>query len=289
MGYMDVAAVTELYQEVNVEYYLREYDDLLLGRRKSFSSSLMSKTHGSQLCAELLKVIFERYLHWTPIQVRDCLDQNYIKLLKLDTLINRLSCPPEVDRRREFYYVAWNLYPSTINVTPEGLIAKLYKEVVTGDIPKYPKGYFEGNDGRLRAKILFKTMANEYLPRFANKEELYAFFASNRGSTCLNNYKLGVPLREYYDSPLDYLHDALSERQKDWDLYEKYSKMVSTKPDDTHVNFSDYTTPLSQIRRPKTAQELEAEDADAGLSICMDDVVVPTQQSGEILVPLEVS
>lgn len=221
--------------DIDVKYYLREYDDCMMGRRKSFSSAMMAKGQGPHLCAELLRLIFQYYMHWTPVRVRDILDKRYIDALHIEPLINRIPCPPEVNPKKEFYYVAWYLYPETVNVKPAELIIKLYMDVVNGNLVKFPKGYFDGNLGYIRARLLFLTMVREFLPKFESLEAMYAYFASEKGRQCINAYKLSVPLRELYGSPLAYMHDSLAGTQKDEDLYEKYSANVKRSKDDTFI------------------------------------------------------
>lgn len=210
---------------VDPSYYLKEYDDVLMGRRKTYSSALMAKEQGSRTCEELLRAIFELYLHWTPEEVRDKLTPDVVKTLKIHPLITRLPCPPELNPKTDLYYVAWYLYPETRNASDADLILKLYTDLMDGAIKKFPGGYFDGNDGYLRARILFMTMVREYMPPFQNIESMYAYFASPDGKRCLSKYKLIIPLRELYGSPLAYLHDALPWSQKDEDLYEKYSAL----------------------------------------------------------------
>lgn len=211
---------------VRPSYYLKEYDDVMMGNRKTFSSALMSKEQGPALCTELLKSIFTLYLNWTPEQVRDQLTPEIVKTMKLWPLVKRLPCPPELNPQKELYYVAWHLYPQTRNVKAPELIIKLYTDLMEGRAKKFPSGYFDGNDGHLRARILFLTMVREYLPPFDGIESMYAFFAGVNGKRCINQYKLTIPLRELYGSPLAYLHDALPDWQKDEELYEYYNAML---------------------------------------------------------------
>lgn len=232
--------------DVDVKYHLREYDDCLMGNRKSYSSALMAKGQGPHLCAELLRLIFKYYMHWSHTDVRDRLNKEYIEALRIEPLVNRIPYPPEVNPKKEFYYVAWYLYPETVNVKPAELVIKLYMDIINNNLVKFPKGYFDGNIGYIRARLLFLTMVREFLPPFDCLERMYAFFASDKGRQCINAYKLAVPLRELYSSALDYMHDSLSDWQKDDDLYEKYSKIARVNEDDTHilVGPAAYLTPV---------------------------------------------
>lgn len=218
--------ITSAVQRVEPEYYLREYDDVLMGRRKTYSSALMAKEQGAVMCAELLRDIFKYYLKWSPIEIRDKLTPEVVAQMKIQPLIKRIPCPPEVDAQKELYYVAWYLYPETRNVKEPELIIKLYTDIINGKVKKFPSGYFDGNAGYLRARILFLTMVREFLPPFTSLDGLYGFFASSEGKKCINHYKLTIPLRELYGSALAYLHDALPWAQKSEILYEKYRKQI---------------------------------------------------------------
>lgn len=217
---------------VNPSYYLKEYDDVLMGRRKTYSSALMAKEQGPRMCAELLRVIFKNYLHWSPEEIRDKLTADIVERMKLGPLVRRIPCPAEVDANSELYYVAWYLYPETRNVTEPELIIKLYTDVLNGVVKKFPGNYFDGNEGHLRARVLFLTMIREFLPPFRSIEHMYSFFASSEGKKCVCRYKLNVPLRELYGSALAFLHAALPANQKDEQLYERYSAQASGRNPD---------------------------------------------------------
>lgn len=247
--------------EVDIKYHLREYDDCLMGNRKSYSSALMAKGQGPYLCAELLRLIFKYYVHWNPTDVRDRLDKRYIDALKIEPLVNRIPCPPEVNPKKEFYYVAWYLYPETVNVKPAELVIKLYMDIINNNLVKFPKGYFDGNTGYIRARLLFLTMVREFLPKFDCLEAMYAYFASDKGRQCINAYKLSVPLRELYGSALDYMHDSLSDWQKDDELYEKYSKIVKVNDDDTHILVGPAAYQMPEEQAPGMIEEEPELDA----------------------------
>lgn len=214
---------------VDPQYFLKEYDDILMGRRRTYSSSLMAKEQGPRMCAELLRCIFELYYHWSPADVRDKLTAERVKTMRITPLVKRIPCPPEVNASKELYYVAWYLYPETRTVKTPELILKLYQDILDDKIKKFPSNYFDGNDGYIRARILFLTMVREFLPPFTSLEAMYAFFASPEGRACITKYKLSIPLRELYGSALAYLHDALPECQKDEWLYEKYNTIESRR------------------------------------------------------------
>lgn len=229
-----------LQRRVDTKYYLREYDEVLMGKRKTYSAACMNKSQGPNICAEMLRYIFPYYLKWTPEQVRDCLTPAVIRAMKLEPLINRIPAPPEINRETELYFVAWYLYPQTRNVSRSELIIKVYMDVVEERISKFPKNYFDGNDGYVRARLLLLVMIREFLA-FESVEEMYAFFGSDEGRKAISKYKLTVPLRELYSSPLDYLHDSLTEEQRDDRLYQKYKQKVKPKEGIAYIDMGSKT------------------------------------------------
>ena len=220
---------------VDARYYLREYDEVLAGKRKTYSASCMNKAQGAKTSADMLRYIFSYYMRWTPIQTRDCLTPEVVRAMRLESLINRIPSPPEVNRDTELYFVAWHIYPQTVNISKSELIIKVYMDVIEGRISKFPKSYFDGNDGYIRARLLLLTMIREFLS-FESVEDIYAFFSGDAGKRAINQYKLTVPLRELYSSPLDYLHDSLHHSQKNDELYRKYSQGVKRKEGGSYVD-----------------------------------------------------
>lgn len=228
--------VENISKEVDARYYLREYDEVLAGNRRNYSSACMSRNNGGKMIAEILDYIFRDYLHWSHTEARDCLTPEIVRVMKLDAFIKRIPCPPEVQPRLgELYYVAWYIYPETRNATRIDLVKKVYVDVLEGRISKFPKGYFDGNDGYSRARILLLTMIREFLS-FSSAEEMYAYFAGEEGQQAIREHKLSVPLRELYSSPLDFLHDALGEAQGNNELYVKYNAQVRRRADRGYID-----------------------------------------------------
>lgn len=220
--------------QIPTQLLFSEYDDVMLGNRKNFSAFFMGQERGDTTIKEALKYVFEHYLNWTHQQVRDCLTPEIVARMKLDALIRRLDCPPEVNLKTELYYVAWALYPETRNITDVELINKVYSELMSGKISKYPKFYFETSVAHVRAGVLLRHMINEYLPaKFSSVKELYEFFSNTPlARKVLITYRLGVPLKELYDTPLDYLHDSLSSKDKSEELYQQYLPVATTRKGD---------------------------------------------------------
>jgi hypothetical protein len=204
---------------------LSQYDEILAGRRKVCSAVVMSKSNGNKYTDEILRYAFEEYLGMSPREVRDRLTPEILTIMKLKPFIfSRISCPAELDAATELQYIAWHLYPETINAGNEQLAVKVYMEILAKKRKKYPKHFFDDAAGEGRAKILMKIMLNEYvIPNgVSGIEDLYRIFADTKAaSSLLAKHALRAPLASIYSSPLEYLHEALG-RQGDDELYEYY-------------------------------------------------------------------
>lgn len=164
---------------------LFEVDEILLGKRQHYSANFLDKTNGDINVYEALRYIFESYLEWSPTQVRDLLNMDIIHLMRMEAFINRVPCPPELERSRDFEYVAWFLYPETRNCNDRDLVVKVYQRLLAGEISRFPKGFFDGTyRGWFRARVAFQHMLIEFL-QFQDLDELYSFFASPDGKAAM--------------------------------------------------------------------------------------------------------
>lgn len=217
----DIALVNSLFCPEDI---LKQMDEIFIGNRKACSTLVMSREYGTRLTDTMLRYVFEDYLRMSPERVRDELTPVMVERFKLRPFIHkRIPCPAELDRETELQYIAWHLYPWTRNAEPYELIIKIYMEILQKKRKKYPKGFFDDAEGENRAKILLKTMINEYIcPE--SIDDLYTLFANDRVvMPILNKYALKAPLMCIYHSPLDYLHESLGD-QGDDELYAHHSR-----------------------------------------------------------------
>lgn len=241
----------------DIRAFLAEYDEVLIGKKKTYSAALMSKQHGTELCAALLKLIFAEYLNWTPYQIRDCLTLEIIKRMCLAPLINKIPCPQEVLRDKELYFVAGYLYPYTVKRDPHDprLVIKIYHDLLNGNIQKFPKEFFAASEeGRLRARILFRVMVKEFLSGyFGSYADMYHFFASSQGMRTIEKYKLKRAMQTWFSSPLEYLHESLRVSERTPELDALYESLCEDKENGKRVR--GYKGPVTEL--PETTENLD--------------------------------
>lgn len=197
---------------VSMQTFLNEYNEMLIGKRKSFSPMLLDKEFPEKTCAEILKVIFNKYFGWAPNQIRDCLTPEIASRMNLAPLIKRLPVPDGILEDKELCYVAWYLYPETKNISESDLVIRVYKHLMNGEIQRFPKNYFLSHLGSLRAKLIFRVAMHEYiLPKhsFNSLEELYTFFVSDKITAVINECKLTTMIKQKAGIPLNMFHMSI--------------------------------------------------------------------------------
>ncbi len=201
-----------------------EYEDVLLGKANCISPfHFENGPYFNETAAlDIIKYAVETYLKWDPYTMRDCLTLEIMNMLKLKPLLRYISFPPELNPKKDLFYIAWKLYPKQITYSTKQLILDVYKDVLSGKLKRFPKEFFTGAKGFLRASICLQY----FIENFAPKEDvphLYKYFAGPKISNDLKQYKLNIVCKDNFDSPIEYLHFSLPKEQKDESLYHFFS------------------------------------------------------------------
>jgi len=208
---------------MNKRIVLCEYDQILIGKKKSFAPTYFpfNDEQNEKLALDVFKYAVENYLEWTPEETKMYLNADIIKQMKLNFVTRFIRFPAELDPKKDFFYIAHLMYPDKIKYNTKELILNVYKKVLDGTLCKFPKEYKEGARGFMCAGVCFQYMLEQYF-QFSGIEELYEYFASSNGMKALKQYRLASMCSEMFESPLDYLHESLPNRQKNEFLYRRY-------------------------------------------------------------------
>lgn len=198
-----------------------EYGELLLGNRTTLPQSFFS-TNGSaaneQNALDLMRYAFETYLKWTPFELCDWLTWDILILLKLKYVMKYIRFPPELDPDKDLYYIACRLYPQTLRFSESDLTLAVYKKMLAGEIRKYPKEFFSGIEGMRRAGVCLAYAIEQFLP-VDNVYDLYEAFSKPSINQFLRKRKLMSVCSDLFGYPLDFLHAALPNQQKQPAMY----------------------------------------------------------------------
>lgn len=193
---------------------LMEYEDILLKKRKDFSSTYIGQNAAQKDIKELFRYVFENLLNWTPEMARDYLTMDIIKKLHLIRPLKKLECPPEINTEQDLFCVAWMVYPEQIHISRHELVLNVYQKILSNKLIKYPKKFFLESDGEVNACICLLYAINQEIS-YHNIEELYAFFGNRKKvMRFLRSVRLYVPCNSIFEYPIDFLHAALPENQK---------------------------------------------------------------------------
>ena len=193
---------------------IMEYEDILLGKRKDFSSEYMGKTTINKDIQAILKYVYEDLLHWTPQTIRDYNNPVLIEKLHLTRPVRKIDFPPELSPEDDLFYIAKFLYPDIIKCSKKNLTLRVYERVISGDLLKYPKKFFSDAEGELNLNICFQYAVSQHM-HVKSIEELYDFFADKeKGIEFLKENRLHNPFLDYYEYPIDLLHASLPTSQK---------------------------------------------------------------------------
>lgn len=200
---------------------LNEYEEVLIGNRKKISSHYFAfdKKGNERVAVGVIRYAVEKLLGWSPENAVQLLNQNYIHFMKLDQMIKYIAFPSDVSKE-DTDYILYLLYPKLINYDIQKYTLRVYKDVLNND-GRYPKDYMYGYLGMLRAKICLQySIKNNCI--FKSADELYKFFASRDCIKYLKKHKLYQLYVNFYETPLEYMHDSMPTSVRDNFLLHNY-------------------------------------------------------------------
>ncbi|RHB42220.1 hypothetical protein DW886_17020 [Enterocloster aldenensis] len=195
---------------------LYEYEQILLGNKTGFAPYYFKygDDTSQNYALYIIKFAVETYLGWDPWDFKNHYNQEISKQLKLEPLMKYIDYPPELDKTKDYYYLAALIYPEIINIDIKELVLRTYKDVLDGKLCKFPKEYLSGTKGMMRASICLQYMLSQNYT-FSSIKAMYKFFSEPAGSRALKKFRLSNICNEIYEHPLDYLHESLPKGQQD--------------------------------------------------------------------------
>jgi hypothetical protein len=203
---------------------IKDYENLLTkeeGVNLSASYFCYNTYNNHKLALVLFRYAIETVLNWSPMEVVNCLDIETIGRLNLLVPFKYLIFPEELNKRRDCFYVAHLLYPKVIPYNMREYVIISYKRVLSQETGKFSKSFFAGSEGELRACLCLQYLLKEYLT-FSSIEEIYYYFSTSKAIASLRQYRLAGVCSELFESPLEFLHMSLPNKQKNELYYQFY-------------------------------------------------------------------
>lgn len=206
------------------------YDRVLLNEKATLGKELFETTMNNrkeynpadeERALKIIRYAFEYYMEWTPEQIRVNIDEDILKKLKLDGIIQqRIRFPVELEPMDNLQYLVCRMYPDRYTYNRRQTIITYYDRVLSGEIKRFKKGFFTEEGGKYRAGICLQRML-QMTGQFRSVQEMYDLFSGTDGRKVLTRYKLGSAARDLYEFPLDFLHYSLPEGNRDYLYYER--------------------------------------------------------------------
>ena len=203
---------------------LAEYDDILLGKRNNFSGRFFNKevnvASNEENALYIMKYAFTHYLRWSPEDLEANLNYALMKKLRLLSLMRYIDYPVEYDKHKDFYYLVTLTFRKN-TVTIKSKTIHTYEKILSGEQKKYPKDYFLGSEGFVRAGVCLQYMI-EHFVHYETLNELYGLFASRRGTEILKENKLLNVAKDIFETPVDYFNFSIPKDQRNEELFHYY-------------------------------------------------------------------
>lgn len=203
-----------------------EYEKLLLGKKRNLPSSFWDQnpTISYQNALTIIQYAVEKLLKWTPSDVANALTLKTMHMMKLHTLLKYLNVPDVYESGFDARYIAHILYPREISYSHAQATLEIYQRIISDKACAYPKRFFHDESGVQRAKICLSFVLRNKL-FFSSIEDMYSRFASSEGQKIMAEYHL-LTAATLFETLIDYLHQSLSEAQRDDYLYNYYKFQI---------------------------------------------------------------
>lgn len=205
---------------------LQEYERMYVGNTDIFPVAYFTDLGPLQKQEQALKIIrfaLEKYLQWTPQNIRRYLTSDVLKKMKLSKIVNKyIDFPQEYSKDDlDMTYLAYLLYPKKFRLSIEDQCIAMFERVHTGSASKFPSTWIGGIEGVRRFSILLQYAILQ-MPRFQNLEAMYQYFSGPKGVAAMKKYKLYSFAITLYANVFEAFHKSMPHKLRSDFLYHYY-------------------------------------------------------------------
>ncbi|WP_024859137.1 hypothetical protein [Ruminococcus albus] len=221
-----------------------EYEEILVEKRRQASTYYFGDNadRNNSIAVEIFRYLIENILGWDSETAEQRLDLEILKNYKVDKYLSYINFYNEPNGKARFYTSEENgeahkkmvksdiqvllkyVFGPRYHLDEREMIIVTYNDLLNGVIKKFPKHFFDViNDGKLKVAICLQHAITQQ-QNFENIEDVYRLFGDRNILKWLDKWKLRDIAEQFYDSPIDFLHDALPETEKDEVFYNYYKR-----------------------------------------------------------------
>ena len=183
---------------------------------------------------KVVRVIVLYILKWTPQQAADHMTKEIFEKTHLNEVAKYVNYPRDVDKRTDYAWLIKRAFPNDVNYDLKKQIRGLYDKVLSGELSKFPKKVFYEHEGILKLSILLNDYISQNIPS-SSIEDLYQVFSNQaEANKMLKQANLYYAYKDFYDTPLEYLHESLGIYQDNF-LYSHYQLKEALKQVEKHA------------------------------------------------------
>ncbi len=204
---------------MNTSTLIMEYEEMLLGKRSSFTPAVLQSSTPDASIAALLRYVFRDLLGWSPGEAKEGISEELLLQLHLEKAVKCIRFPPELDPQKDLFYLAHLAFPKELPLDKASFILSAYKRILSGELPKIPKNFFQNAEQELYVAVCLQYALNTFCTA-GSIRELYRFFADEpKCRAFLKKARLDTVCGDFFEHPLDMLQMALPKSQRDTCMY----------------------------------------------------------------------
>lgn len=177
---------------------------------------------------KVVKYIINYILCWSPQEAADHMTKEIFEKTHLSEMTKYIAYPKDIDPDTDYAWLIKRAFPKDVNYDISTQIRKLYEKIQNGEIKRFPKKVFYDHNGSLKLSILLNDFISTNIPS-SSIEDLYIIFSDQaKSNKMLKKANLYYAYKDFYDTPLEYLHESLGIYQDNF-LYSYYQLMEILK------------------------------------------------------------
>ena len=217
------------YEDILLGYTMRKNNSPITGFPRGCFSDDIPAVKRKQYAVEILRYAFINLLKWDSDVCLKSINKKIIVAMKLDTILPYLDIPDEYNSVVDPKFFTHLIYPDKVSFDRTSLDIQIYKDILNGKLEvgkdgvmrkkSYPKRFFQDTNGYERA-ILCMSYALKNNGCFEDIEDVYRKLCDPVKHFIKDN-KL-VLADSNFETPIDFVHDALASSQQDMFYYAYY-------------------------------------------------------------------
>ncbi len=232
----------------HVTTVLYEYTEILLGQRRNYSINFFhsgSSEEDEENAVKFIRTAVRAFLRCYSLEAAYAtVTPALIKRMKLETAMNHIHVPQFVLPGKRTEYRIARVFQPGFN-KEHWIAAQLCEGIIQKKVTKFPKFYMSDFEGYERAKQCLNYFVrhdmNMALIRIC---DLYMFSATPQFNTFLRDRLLQNVRIRFFDSPVEFLHESLSEDCQNDAYYHMYETIYFVNNRYVTRHFPEYDLSL---------------------------------------------